>query len=211
MTLNIRKLKKTTNCAQYSSFSCRYTDGYQIRSHLKGEVEDLCSFLSQRARYSLVNGLGVTYIAYENGVIVGFFTITTAHIRFNDDNRNATSIDKELLSKPYKTFPAVRIVQLAVQCEYQGGGESGTGARLLKAIEAISFHLSKNIGIRFLIVDALADSRTLKFYRRYGFHPHYDKRHDVIFQEIIDNRYDGKPLSSISMYLDTMKTKRGTD
>ena len=177
----------------------------EVADHLKPEINDLSTFLSDRAKYALEKGYGVSYTAYHEGDLVGFFAINTGHIRFDNDALNREHELDELNKKNYKNFPAVKIVQLAVHSDYQRNSNVNIGTQLITAIEAISCNISKHVGIRFLKVDALADYRTLKFYTRVGFKPHYDNAGLKMYTEIMERRYIGlKP--SVSMYLDLQKT-----
>lgn len=204
--MEIVKLGTDIDCSIFSSFDCRYRDGYEIATHLKKEIDDLCSYLPERAKYACERGFGVSYTAYIEGNLVGFFSINAGHIRFDDDEFNRINGLEELSKKPYTNFPAVKVVQLAVQSEYQGNTEIPVGGLLVSAIQAISYNLSKDVGIRFLKVDALADYRTLKFYTKMGFHPHYDRNGLEKYQKIMDRTYRGDALS-VSMYLDLQKTR----
>lgn len=207
MSLELRKLSKDTDCSQFSSFDCHYSDGYRVADHLEQEICDLSSYLTQGSLYALTKGYGVSYLAYMDKNLAGFFTINAGHIIFDKKELNKTEGLEELNKKPYISFPAVKIVRLAVSNEYQGMREDKIGDQLISAVETISHQLSKSIGIRFLKVDALADYRTLKFYTRVGFKPHYDRKNLQKYEAIMEGNYKENG-SSVSMYLDLQKTKK---
>jgi len=96
-----------------------------------------------------------------------------------------------------------------VGSKYQGKGSGGIGDNIFEAISTIANLTFEHVGVRFIIVDALADVRTVKFYKRIGIKPHYDDENIKVYNEISDGTYEGKPHKhlkiSISMYIDITK------
>jgi GNAT superfamily N-acetyltransferase len=203
LPLQIIKVGKDTDCSRFSSFDCHYNDGYEVEDHLKQEIDDLCTYLPNRAKYAFERGYGVSYAAYYKEYLAGFFSINTGHIFFDEEKCKQIADLKEFSKKPYHNFPAVKIVQLAVQSDYQGDQEIKIGNLLITAIQLLSNNIAETVGVRFLKVDALGDIRTLKFYKKMGFEPHYD--HLKRYNEIMKMDYTGKYLS-VAMYLDLKKT-----
>lgn len=125
------------------NFDCGIT---QLNKFIHEEVEN---FHSER--------LGITYLFYSNSsnnVLIGFVTISMADIK-----------TKQLLSndmKPIKieNYPSLQIGQLAIDKNYQGQGygKDIIGWCLKEALE-----YSEEIGCRFLVLNAIPESRDFYF------------------------------------------------
>ena len=128
-------------------------------------IEELNEFLS---RYSLKNdalGIGKTFVAFDdNEEIVGYFTLATAQIVYEDIPDNyRTKLQKH-------PIPSLRIARLAVGKNLQG---KGIGKRLLKQAFIKILHVADITGLYFIIVDTKESSKG--FYEHYGFTKLNDK------------------------------------
>ena len=128
-------------------------------------TEVLNNFLS---RYSLKNdtlGIGKTFAAFnENEDIVGYFTLATAQVVFED-------VPDEYRNKlPKYPIPALRIARLAVSKNLQG---KGIGRWMLTQAFIKIIHVADITGLYFIIVDAKETSKS--FYEHYGFIKFKDK------------------------------------
>ena len=212
MAVTVIRLGEDDDYSAFSAFDCHYSDGYNVAPRLEREVQDLATFLCTRARDALINKLSVPYVVYldeERKELAGFFALAASSIRFTDDEKNDDKGLGELNKKQFRQFPAIKIVQLAVATRYQGRGSGGIGDKIFEAISTIANLTFEHVGVRFIIMDALADIRTIKFYKRIGFKPHYDDENLKAYNEILDGSYENKPhkrlKSSISMYIDITK------
>ena len=128
-------------------------------------TEVLNDFLS---RYSLKNdtlGIGKTFVVFnENEDIVGYFTLATAQVVFED-------VPDEYRNKlPKYPIPALRIARLAVSKNLQG---KGIGKWMLTQAFIKIIHVADITGLYFIIVDAKETSKS--FYEHYGFIKFKDK------------------------------------
>jgi len=212
MPVTAIRLSEDDDFLAFVSFDCYYSDGYKVAPRLESEVQDLATFLSTRARDALINKFSVPYAVYADKDLkemVGFFALTASSIRFSDDEKNDDKGMGDLNKKQFRQFPAIKIAQLAVGTKYQGRGSGGIGDNIFEAISTVANLTFEHVGVRFIVVDALADIRTVKFYKRNGFKPHYDDENLKAYNEILDGTYEGKPhkhlKSSISMYIDITK------
>ena len=140
----------------------------QAKSKLKDfdcGTEVLNDFLT---RYSLKNdtlGIGKTFVALdEREDIVGYFTLATAQVVFED-------IPDTYRSKlPKYPIPALRIARLAVSKNQQ---RKGIGKWMLTQAFIKIIHVAEITGLYFIIVDAKETSKS--FYEHYGFIKFKDK------------------------------------
>lgn len=112
-------------------------------------------------KYALENdkkGYGKTFILEDDDLIVGYFTICSAQIRYSEY--------KELDDKslPKYPVPCIKIARLAVNKKSQN---KGYGRELLKQAFIKSLMVSEIIGAYLIILDAKASS--FSFYEHYGF------------------------------------------
>lgn len=123
------------------------------------EIDVLNEFLSRYAQKNDSLGIGKTFVAFdENEKIVGYFTLATAQINFEE-------IPDECNKKlPKYPIPALRIARLAVDKEMKG---NGIGKWLLKQIFIKILQVAEITGLYFILVDAKETSKT--FYEHYGF------------------------------------------
>lgn len=128
----------------------------------------LDKFLKQYARQNQKKGLSRTYIASpeeDTTVIAGFYSISMAQIEYE------SLPEPSRKGMPRYPVPAFRIGQLAVDQDYQG---QGLGAELLIQALLKATHLSREIGIYAVVVDALNENAK-SFYLKYNFISYLDK------------------------------------
>ena len=122
--------------------------------------KDLDNFLNNHAYDNDKNGYGKTYVLIDKNIIVGFFTICSAQIRFE------AFPNKSQLTLPRYPIPSVRIARLGVHKDYQ---HQGYGRELLKQAFLRILSASTTVGIRLIVVDAKESA--VGFYMHYGFMP----------------------------------------
>lgn len=127
----------------------------EIRSFSCGNG-DLDNYFKRFASINDKNGYGKTFVLFDQKELVGFFTLCSASIKFED-----IPIHHSLPKYP---IPAIRIARLAVQRDKQG---KGYGKELLKSAFLRILSVSQNVGIRLILVDAKGSSAS--FYEHYGF------------------------------------------
>ena len=122
-------------------------------------IIDLDRFLKKYALENDQNGYGKTFVLFDENVPVGFFTLCSSSIKFDE-------LPKEIFSSslPRYPIPAIKIARLAVQQEKHG---KGYGKELLKQAFIRIIGVSMTIGVRLIVVDAKESSAS--FYEHYGF------------------------------------------
>ena len=108
------------------------------------------------------NLIGVTYVSIEERhpkIVVGYYTLATGDIA-----RDSLPAETTEGLPRYQNLPVALLARLAVDRRFQG---SGLGTNLLRhAFESV-LKLSKQVGCRYVIVDAY--STAIGWYARYGF------------------------------------------
>lgn len=123
--------------------------------------------------------VGVTYVAVDEGAILGFATVAPAHIEI--DGLPAT-VRKKL---PRYPLPVLRLARLAVD---QRARARGLGRRLLRFILELAIRMANDYGCIGVCVDAKPDA--VEFYRRYGF----------VSIDMVEGQSDARP-APIPMFL----------
>ncbi len=118
----------------------------------------LNKYLSSYAKQNEEIGYGRTFVLLEEEAIVGYYTLATAQISFEEMPENLT---KRL---PHYPAPAIRIARLAVSKDKQS---QGYGSQLLKTAFKRILLASISAGIAFVLVDAKESA--VGFYKRFGF------------------------------------------
>lgn len=118
----------------------------------------LDNYFRKHALSNEKNGYGRTFVLEETNEIVGFFTLCSASIKFDElPNDEKTSL-------PKYPIPCVRIARLGVKKEKQ---RKGFGKILLKEAFLKILNVEDIVGVRLIIVDAKESSAS--FYEKFGF------------------------------------------
>jgi GNAT superfamily N-acetyltransferase len=104
--------------------------------------------------------VGVTYVAVEDGRLLGFATVAPGHIEIED---LPAAAQRKL---PRYPLPILRLARLGVDESAQG---HGLGAQLLGFVLQLAVRMADNYGCVGVIVDAKSDA--VGFYGKYGFIP----------------------------------------
>jgi GNAT superfamily N-acetyltransferase len=138
---------------------------------------DLDRFLVRHALQAQQSNSSRTYVAVEDGEVVGFYTIVAGEVR------HADAPTRVVKGMPRHPIPLLVLARLAVHSNRQGRG-LGAGL-LLDALER-TLQVADVIGVRALAVHA-KDDRAAAFYQHFGFAPSpTDPRH--LFMIIKDIR-----------------------
>ena len=108
------------------------------------------------------NLIGVTYVSVEEGhpkIVLGYYTLATGDIA-----RDSLPEDMTKALPRYQNLPVALLARLAIDRRFQG---SGLGKNLLRHAFENVLKLSRQIGCRYVIVDAYATA--LEWYAKYGF------------------------------------------
>lgn len=128
-----------------------------LESFSCGNIE-LDKFLKKYAFDNDFSGYGKTFLLEDDNKIVGFFTLCSASIRFQEfPIQKSTNI-------PKYPIPCIKIARLGVDKKKQ---HNGYGKELLKQAFLKILNVSTTIGIKLIVVDAKESSAS--FYEKYGF------------------------------------------
>ena len=124
-------------------------------------------YFQHLARQDVRRDLAAVYVMHDPGtsLVVGYYTLCAAGLPVEQ-------LPPDIADRlpHYPAFPAVLLGRLAVDARYQGRGFGGE--LMLDATRRI-LRLSNDIGIAFVIVDAI-DDNARRFYERFGFRPVLD-------------------------------------
>jgi len=144
--MKIVSIQDKNNCSSFKLFDCG--------------IRELNEFLFRFANQNDKKGIGKTFLAIDGDEVVGYFTLATAEVIFDNIPDQCT------FSLPKYPIPVIRIARLAVNKNHQN---NGVGKFLLKeALLKISI-ASQSVGIYAIIVDAKESS--VEFYKKFGFIP----------------------------------------
>ncbi len=105
------------------------------------------------------NSVGVTYVAVDHGVVLGYYTLASGSIL-----RDLLNPDMVTGLPRYRNLPVALLARLAVDLRVQ---TSGLGKSLLRDAFTVVLNLSRQIGLLYLIVDAYPTA--VEWFRRFGF------------------------------------------
>lgn len=176
-------------------FSCGSTE----------EQRDLNEFFAKDAIIYQKRLLGKSYIFRLRSnprKIVAAFTVANDSIRLTnklpEENRDLFLEYTDLKDKSIKRFPGVLLGRLATNSEFAG---KGFGSAVMDFIKSM-FFIDNKTGCRFIIVDALNNDDTIRYYNRNGFK-------FLIDDEKLEAKYIGigvghLPLRTRLMYYDLL-------
>ncbi|MBD3211310.1 MAG: GNAT family N-acetyltransferase [Candidatus Lokiarchaeota archaeon] len=135
------------------------------------------------------------YFKEEEGVqIIGYFAVCCSSIKFKK-----TIIDYNI---KISYIPCLLLGRLAIDEKFQ---RRNFGSKLLKKCISLASSISKRIGCRLVIVDALTKLRVLKFYKKLGFEYLDNRNGDKIEKALKRNQEPSR--RTIKMIFDLNKIK----
>ena len=136
---------------------------------------DLNDFIKNDAiKYQLKYLANTTCVFFDNK-LVGFYSLAS-------DALNLESSEKDTIGKNLRTYPAIKLVRMALDKTHQG---AGLGTLIVEIIKGFAVDLNqKGIAIRFITVDAYPQK--LGFYTKCGFLPNHKAKQT----HTISMRYD---------------------
>jgi GNAT superfamily N-acetyltransferase len=150
------------------------------RSPFRSGDPDLDRFLHKFAgQNQFRHYVGVTYVAVEEGRILGYATVAAGHVEIEDLPAAARR------KLPRYPLPALRLARLAVDEAARG---QGLGRRLLRFVLELALQMARDYGCTGVVVDAKPDA--VDFYQRYGF----------VSVDVVEGQSDARP-APIPMFL----------
>lgn len=143
---------------------------------------DLDEFFFQDALAYEKDLMGKTYcwvLAEDITKVVGFVTLANASIQTTHmQNNPKRHLHKAIAyNKQGRTYPAVLIGRIAVAKEFQGK-EYCIGYQIMNFIKKWFITDDNKTGCRYVLVDAMNNEHTLKYYERNGFKPLFPRIED---------------------------------
>ncbi|MGA9620942.1 GNAT family N-acetyltransferase [Methanoregula sp.] len=126
--------------------------------------------------------ISTTYLVYADSDLVGFFSLSMGCI--TSDSVKKLSLEIE---DPPNKYPALLLARMAIK---DGMRSQGVGREMLKRVFALAFRLTERIGCRFVKVDAKKDSKTIRFYKKYGGFIRITENSDTIQMVVDINKID---------------------
>ena len=112
-------------------------------------------------------GLGRTYLAYYEGHLVAYFTISNDSLRFEYlRKRRSFSIPSK---KIVDAYPAIKIGRLATATGWQS---KGVGRFIIAFVARLALETGAKSGVRLLIVES--KPKSVEFYEKCGFELTYE-------------------------------------
>jgi predicted N-acetyltransferase YhbS len=102
--------------------------------------------------------IGVTYVAIEEGEILGFVTVTPSEIEID------ALPEAKKNRMPGYPLPVLRLARLAVAASRSG---AGVGRLLLRTVFGLASEMSGTLGCVGVVVDAKPEA--VEYYRAFGF------------------------------------------
>ncbi len=146
-----------------SEFQIRRLDSDEGRPAFDCSNDDLNEFFHKDSIISCNQLLSVTYVVEHELKAIAFFSVANDALKKQIEGRSAYERITRLIPhcKRYSSLPAVKIGRFAVSTEYQS---KGIGTEILDYLKYWFTHGNKT-GCRFIVVDALNNDRTIKFYQ----------------------------------------------
>lgn len=131
------------------------------RTRFQSGDRDLDRFFHQFAgQNQFKHYLGVTYVAVDEGRLLGFATVSPGHVEIEG---LPAFVQKKL---PRYPLPILRLARLAVDESEHG---QGLGTQLLRFVLKLAVHMASDYGCVGVVVDARPEA--VGFYAKYGFIP----------------------------------------
>ena len=150
------------------------------RTQFRSGDEDLDRFLHKYAgQNQFRHHIGTTYVALEEGRIVGYATVAPGHLEVED-------LPLARRAKfPRYPLPILRLARLAVDESMKG---RGLGKRLLRFVLHLSVRMAADFGCTGVVVDAKPVA--VSFYEQFGFAP----------LEVVEGQSQARPAAT-AMFL----------
>jgi GNAT superfamily N-acetyltransferase len=157
-----------------------------------GDV-DLNEFFANDSKEGCRQLVSVTYAVEMDSELVAFFCVSNDAIRSKDTSKSRFKKIRSGIPhrKKYPSMPAVKIGRLATNFRFQG---KGVGTKILDLIK-MWFTVGNKTGCRFIIVDAINNFETLRFYQKNGF-------------EFLDEHSESKTDHTRMMFFDLFTFKK---
>lgn len=167
--------------------------------------EDLDDFFANNAVAYETDLMGKTYcwvLRDDITKIVGMVTLANAGIQTTHMQNNPRRKLNHLIaySKQGRTYPAVLIGRLGVSIDFQGP-EYRTGTQIMEFIKDWFKSYDNKTGCRFVLVDAVNNEHTMRYYERNGFRPLFPRIDD---EKAFYNIPESEPLRTRMLYFDLL-------
>lgn len=142
-------------------------DKSQQRNEFDCGIDELNNYVCKQIGQDYKRNIATPFVLLDENKIIGFYTLSASAVDVND-------LPVEITRKlpKYASIPVVLLGRLAVDNNYK---KQGLGGLLLMDALKRSLHLSKEIALMSVIVDA-KDQSAIDFYEQYNFKKLKDNR-----------------------------------
>lgn len=123
------------------------------------EQEDINEYLLQGdAARDVKASVSHTYIVRRAGELVGYFTVLADAVRLRTKERPD--------GIPYGSAPAIKLGRMGVTAAYK---KMGVGEWILKFVAGMARKIGREVGVRYVTLDALPEAKLIAFYEKNRF------------------------------------------
>jgi len=133
------------------------TTSHQVEAFYSGE-KTLDEWLQQRALKNTLSGASKTFVVHQSHHVLGYYALAAGSVL-------AEKVPGKIKRNMPNPIPVMVLGRLAIHQDCQG---QGLGQALLKDATLRVVKVSKDVGIRALLVHALSESAKY-FYKHHGF------------------------------------------
>ncbi len=140
------------------------------------------------------NSVTRTYLVRVGEDLVGYFSVLADAIQLSTKERPAGT--------NYSSAPALKLGRMGVDKPYKG---QGVGVWILDYVVGLARSLAKEVGVRYVTLDALPEARLVNWYAKYGFvQNHGEERRRKIIREFLHKVGFDVDLPHVSMRFDIL-------
>lgn len=181
-------------------------DGKRNLSNFTCGHTDLDEFLKEDSIQQKEIMLNSTYLIIYDDNIIGFFTLSTDKIKLNNlENEYKQHFKDKNIT--YKEFPAIKLGRLGILEKLKG---NGIGTFLINWIIYYSIGMSKNIGFRFITIDAYL-GKPYEFYKKNHckniYNPEKLKKEINKYEKLKERNHPDAYKRTVPMFIDLYKFK----
>ncbi len=124
--------------------------------------DDLNEFLKDDALNYMKEKIAVTYLCFYENKLAGYYSLSNDAIEIKGKAKKIL----EKLKKRQRTYPAVKIGRLGIDRRFV---RKGVGTKIIDVVVGVAMVHSKEVGCRYISVDAYNQPDVIAFYQKNGF------------------------------------------
>lgn len=154
--------------------------------------EDVDGYLAENAPADELAGVTRTYLVKDGEEVVAYVSVLSDAIR----------LDREERPTDHPGAPAIKIGLMGVRKDYKRREYQGRtiGCWLIDWVVGLARTLAKQVGVRYVTLDALNEEKLVAWYARNGFKKNLKEEHDRrVIKRAGRDRLKNKPLEEIDL------------